>query len=174
MTQEMTAYYARRAAEYERVYTGPRWQDDLARLRPRVIELFAGRRVNGYWDVDQAEAFLVSRGPLEVIHEGPVEVAADVGAGGDGAAEGEEVAGGKVDALGVVDAAVEAGPIDVGEAVLGDVDRGLVALAHEEGAVVQAVRVDGPAEGGERMTGLARDGFGVAGSWMLEFHGAMP
>ena len=55
MTQEMTAYYARRAAEYERVYTGPRWQDDLARLRPRVTEFFAGRRVfevacgTGYW-----------------------------------------------------------------------------------------------------------------------------
>jgi hypothetical protein len=45
MTQEMTAYYARRAAEYERVYTGPRWQDDLARLHPRVTELLAGRRV---------------------------------------------------------------------------------------------------------------------------------
>ena len=30
MTQEMTAYYARRAAEYERVYTSPRWQEDLS------------------------------------------------------------------------------------------------------------------------------------------------
>jgi ubiquinone/menaquinone biosynthesis C-methylase UbiE len=61
MTQEMTAYYARRAAEYERVYTGPRWQDDLARLRPRVTELFAGRRVfevacgTGYWTHVAAE-----------------------------------------------------------------------------------------------------------------------
>ena len=55
MTQEMTAYYARRAAEYERVYTSPRWQDDLAVLRPRVGDFFAGRRVfevacgTGYW-----------------------------------------------------------------------------------------------------------------------------
>jgi len=55
MTQEMTAYYARRAAEYERVYTSPRWQGDLAVLRPRVAEFFAGRRVfevacgTGYW-----------------------------------------------------------------------------------------------------------------------------
>ena len=61
MTQEMTAYYARRAAEYERIYTGPRWQDDLARLRPRVTELFAGRRVfevacgTGYWTHVAAE-----------------------------------------------------------------------------------------------------------------------
>ena len=55
MTQEMTAYYARRAAEYERVYTGPRWQEDLAVLRPRVADFFAGRRVfevacgTGFW-----------------------------------------------------------------------------------------------------------------------------
>ena len=61
MTQEMTAYYARRAAEYERVYTGPRWQDDLARLRPRVAEVFAGRRVfevacgTSYWTHVAAE-----------------------------------------------------------------------------------------------------------------------
>src|SRR6266851_4727875 len=61
MTQEMSAYYARRAAEYERVYTGPRWQDDLARLRPRVAEFFAGRRVfevacgTGYWTLVAAE-----------------------------------------------------------------------------------------------------------------------
>jgi ubiquinone/menaquinone biosynthesis C-methylase UbiE len=61
MTQEMTAYYARRAAEYERVYTGPRWQDDLARLRPRVAEFFTGRRVfevacgTGYWTLVAAE-----------------------------------------------------------------------------------------------------------------------
>jgi demethylmenaquinone methyltransferase/2-methoxy-6-polyprenyl-1,4-benzoquinol methylase len=57
----MTAYYARRAAEYERVYTGPRWQDDLARLRPRVTEAFAGRRLyevacgTGYWTHVAAE-----------------------------------------------------------------------------------------------------------------------
>src|SRR5260370_1354780 len=67
MTQEMSAYYARRAAEYERVYTGPRWQDDLARLRPRVAEFFAGRRVfevacgTGYWT-------LVAAGGAPVVH----------------------------------------------------------------------------------------------------------
>ena len=61
MTQEMAAYYARRAAEYERVYTGPRWQDDLAVLRPCVGEFFAGRRVfevacgTGYWTHVAAE-----------------------------------------------------------------------------------------------------------------------
>jgi demethylmenaquinone methyltransferase/2-methoxy-6-polyprenyl-1,4-benzoquinol methylase len=61
MTQEMTAYYARRAAEYERVYTSPRWQDDMAVLRPRVTDFFAGRRVfevacgTGYWTHVAAE-----------------------------------------------------------------------------------------------------------------------
>ncbi|HKW91820.1 MAG TPA: class I SAM-dependent methyltransferase [Methylomirabilota bacterium] len=55
MTQEMITYYAQRAAEYERVYEGPRWQDDLARLKARIPGLFAGRRVyeaacgTGYW-----------------------------------------------------------------------------------------------------------------------------
>ena len=57
----MTAYYARRAAEYERVYAGPRWQDDLAVLRPRVADFAAGRRVlevacgTGFWTERAAE-----------------------------------------------------------------------------------------------------------------------
>jgi len=61
MTQEMITYYAQRAAEYERVYSGPRWQDDLARLKARIPELFAGRRVyevacgTGYWTRVAAE-----------------------------------------------------------------------------------------------------------------------
>ena len=57
----MTAYYARRAAEYERVYASPRWQDDLAELRPRVAAFAAGRRVlevasgTGFWTERAAE-----------------------------------------------------------------------------------------------------------------------
>ncbi len=55
MTQEMIAYYAQRAAEYERVYENPRWPDDLARLKARIPGLLTGRRVyevacgTGYW-----------------------------------------------------------------------------------------------------------------------------
>jgi SAM-dependent methyltransferase len=51
----MTEYYARRAAEYERIYTKPERQADLAALRVRLAELLAGRRVyevacgTGYW-----------------------------------------------------------------------------------------------------------------------------
>jgi len=61
MTQEMIAYYAHRAGEYERVYASPRWQEDLAWLRARVTSLCAGRRVfevacgTGYWTRQAAE-----------------------------------------------------------------------------------------------------------------------
>jgi len=61
LTQEMISYYAQRAAEYERVYQSPRWQDDLAWIRARVSDFFAGRRVielacgTGYWTCFAAE-----------------------------------------------------------------------------------------------------------------------
>jgi demethylmenaquinone methyltransferase/2-methoxy-6-polyprenyl-1,4-benzoquinol methylase len=48
-------YYARRASEYERIYTRPERQADLAVLRARLGSTFAGRRVlelacgTGYW-----------------------------------------------------------------------------------------------------------------------------
>ena len=54
-TPEMTAYYARRAREYEEVYAKPERQVDLTTLRARVAALLAGRRVfevacgTGYW-----------------------------------------------------------------------------------------------------------------------------
>ena len=51
----LAAYYARRAAEYERIYAKPERQADLAALRSRVAGLFCGRNVlelacgTGYW-----------------------------------------------------------------------------------------------------------------------------
>ncbi|MGQ0544293.1 MAG: class I SAM-dependent methyltransferase [Betaproteobacteria bacterium] len=51
----MQAYYARRAAEYEKIYAKPERQADLANLRADVPALFAGERVleiacgTGYW-----------------------------------------------------------------------------------------------------------------------------
>ncbi|MBC7803241.1 MAG: methyltransferase domain-containing protein [Candidatus Parcubacteria bacterium] len=52
---KLAAYYAQRAAEYERIYARPERQADLAALRSRIGRLFAGRKVlelacgTGYW-----------------------------------------------------------------------------------------------------------------------------
>ena len=51
----METYYARRAAEYEKIYHKPERQPDLARLRADLPALFEGERVleiacgTGYW-----------------------------------------------------------------------------------------------------------------------------
>jgi demethylmenaquinone methyltransferase/2-methoxy-6-polyprenyl-1,4-benzoquinol methylase len=51
----LAAYYAKRAAAYERIYARPERQADLAALRARLRELFAGRSVlelacgTGWW-----------------------------------------------------------------------------------------------------------------------------
>jgi 2-polyprenyl-3-methyl-5-hydroxy-6-metoxy-1,4-benzoquinol methylase len=60
-------YYAKRAAEYERIYAKPERQADLAALKARIGKMFAGRRVlelacgTGYWtDVIAASAAQVT------------------------------------------------------------------------------------------------------------------
>jgi protein-L-isoaspartate O-methyltransferase len=51
----METYYAKRAAEYEKIYAKPERQADLARLRDELPALFEGERVleiacgTGYW-----------------------------------------------------------------------------------------------------------------------------
>jgi demethylmenaquinone methyltransferase/2-methoxy-6-polyprenyl-1,4-benzoquinol methylase len=53
--RELAEYYARRAAEYERIYAKPERQADLAVLRARLAKAFAGRKVleiacgTGWW-----------------------------------------------------------------------------------------------------------------------------
>ena len=53
--QALRAYYARRAAEYERIYAKPERQSDLARLRESLPRAFEGRNLlelacgTGYW-----------------------------------------------------------------------------------------------------------------------------
>jgi demethylmenaquinone methyltransferase/2-methoxy-6-polyprenyl-1,4-benzoquinol methylase len=63
----MEAYYARRAAEYERIYAKPERQADLERMRADIPALFKGVRVleiacgTGYWTpliAAQAESVL--------------------------------------------------------------------------------------------------------------------
>ena len=52
---KLAAYYAQRAAEYERIYAKPERQSDLAALKIRIGRMFAGRKVlelacgTGYW-----------------------------------------------------------------------------------------------------------------------------
>jgi demethylmenaquinone methyltransferase/2-methoxy-6-polyprenyl-1,4-benzoquinol methylase len=51
----LAAYYAKRATEYERIYAKPERQADLAVLKARIGKMFAGKRVlelacgTGYW-----------------------------------------------------------------------------------------------------------------------------
>ena len=51
----LASYYAKRAAEYERIYAKPERQADLATLKARIGTMFAGKRVlelacgTGYW-----------------------------------------------------------------------------------------------------------------------------
>lgn len=53
--ESLEKYYARRAAEYERIFDKPERQADLARMREDIPALFAGERVleiacgTGYW-----------------------------------------------------------------------------------------------------------------------------
>jgi demethylmenaquinone methyltransferase/2-methoxy-6-polyprenyl-1,4-benzoquinol methylase len=64
---ELATYYARRAAEYERIYAKPERQADLRALEARIRKMLAGRKVlelacgTGYWtDVFAAQAAQVT------------------------------------------------------------------------------------------------------------------
>jgi demethylmenaquinone methyltransferase/2-methoxy-6-polyprenyl-1,4-benzoquinol methylase len=55
LMDKLADYYAKRAAEYERIYAKPERQADLVALRPRIGKLAAGKKVlelacgTGYW-----------------------------------------------------------------------------------------------------------------------------
>ena len=64
---KLAAYYAQRAAEYERIYAKPERQADLAALRARIGKIFKGKQVlelacgTGYWtDVIASKAAQVT------------------------------------------------------------------------------------------------------------------
>jgi demethylmenaquinone methyltransferase/2-methoxy-6-polyprenyl-1,4-benzoquinol methylase len=67
--ETLEAYYARRAAEYEKIFDKPERQADLARMRRDIPALFKGARVleiacgTGYWTpliAQQAESVLAT------------------------------------------------------------------------------------------------------------------
>ncbi len=70
----MVRYYARRAAEYDRVYASPRWQDDISTLRAMIPAVFAGRTVfevacgTGYW-TQWAARYAVRLHPTDLNEE---------------------------------------------------------------------------------------------------------
>lgn len=76
MNQDMIAYYARRAKEYEKTYHRPERQEDLLKIRKLLPEVFTGKKVleigcgTGYWtpSISQtAESVLATDINTEVI-----------------------------------------------------------------------------------------------------------
>ena len=79
----MAPYYARRAAEYERIFQKPERQEDLRALRSFVVENFAGRHVlevacgTGYWtqvlarSASSVTALDINDEMLEIAHSKP-------------------------------------------------------------------------------------------------------
>jgi demethylmenaquinone methyltransferase/2-methoxy-6-polyprenyl-1,4-benzoquinol methylase len=74
-------YYAKRAAEYERIYAKPERQADLSALRARICRMFVGKRVlelacgTGYWteviagDAREVLALDVNEEVLEIARQ---------------------------------------------------------------------------------------------------------
>lgn len=115
----------------------------------------------GVVHVHQAEPLAVAAVPFVVVHQRPVEVPAHVRPAPDAACQRAQVAGGEVDAAGVVDLAVQADPVVARKPVFADVQRQAVALGNEVRAPVEAVRFDRPADGRARVAGRALDIFGA-------------
>ena len=108
-------------------------------------------------DAHDPEALVVAAAPLEVVHQRPREVPADVHAVGDRTGHGDEVTVEVGDAVGVLHQPVAGGRVVVGRAVLGDGDRdAVVALqAHEQ--LVEAVGLDLPPHGRQRRRPVDED-----------------
>jgi ubiquinone/menaquinone biosynthesis C-methylase UbiE len=84
-TPQLERYYKDRASEYERVYEKAERQDELAWLRNRIPELFAGRTVlevacgTGYWtqfiarSAKKVHACDINDAVLEIAREKPID-----------------------------------------------------------------------------------------------------
>ena len=83
-TPQLEKYYANRASEYEQIYEKAERQDELAWLRRRIPELFAGRTVlevacgTGYWTqfiartAKHVHACDINDAVLEIAREKPL------------------------------------------------------------------------------------------------------
>ena len=83
-TPQLEKYYAKRAAEYERIYEKPERQAELDWLRKRVPEVFRGRDVleiacgTGYWtqfiarEAKAVQACDINESVLEIAREKPI------------------------------------------------------------------------------------------------------
>ena len=111
--------------------------------------------------MDDAEALVIPVGPLEVVHQRPLEVAAHIHPFLDGGTDRAEVGVEIGDAPRVVADAIDDG-IVVGAAVLGDVDRRQVRVRGREAdqQSPQPIGRDGPAHVGLRT--VRREGHGTA------------
>ena len=103
--------------------------------------------------MDDAEPFLEPPGPLEIVEQGPQEVAANVGSLGDRVLDGLEVVEDVGGALGVMNPTVLADHVPaIGPAVLGDVERRQVGIfvpqSHQQSP--KPVRVHLPVHRGPR------------------------
>src|SRR5258708_4655237 len=101
--------------------------------------------------IGEAKALGIAFGPFKIVHQAPVMVGPHVDAIEHGAAKRVQVAAHEFDAAVVADGAVFVGNVEIGTAVLGDLDGSafvFVGNAHEE--LVEAVGPDFPSEIGER------------------------
>ena len=87
-------------------------------------------------NVNQAKALAVAAGPFKVVHQRPVEVAANVGAGFDRLSKLRKVGADKVDALDVVALSVGTQVVGAAYAVLRDEDWLFVAFPNKLEKVV--------------------------------------
>ena len=109
-------------------------------------------------DVDDAEAVGIALCPLEIIHKGPEEIAADICALGCRSFQREQIAVEKINAVWVVDLAVQRNRVVRGHSVFGNEEGLSVTLAEKFGCPIQAFGRNGPLDRGLCRADLAASG----------------
>ena len=74
-------------------------------------------------DVNKAEALAVSVGPLEVVHERPMEISANVDFIADRPRQLDKISATEIDSLRIVHRPIGVNPIQTGKAVLCNMNR---------------------------------------------------